>query len=316
MLTLDGFIGRTREAGIALDAVTVLRDGEVLLLHRSTENVYHNVFSVSKSFLSTAVGMAREEGLLSLADRPAELFPDLFGEGCDSRWERVTLQDLLTMRLGNDRPWLMAKEREYLRGETEKQPPEEVRLEWLRYAFTRPLAHEPGTVFSYGNLAPYIAGRMLEKRAGVTVRDYLCERLWTPMEVRPPRWDTDAAGHTFPASFLFLDILDMVKLGELYLEKGVYAGCRYLPEEWVAMATARQCGSAVVNPAGRGRDEENGYGFYFWQTHVRGIYMAYGREGQFVIVCPAQRSVIGIQAMHHDVQQILDLVWEEIFPQL
>lgn len=93
-------------------------------------------------------------------------------------------------------------------------------------------------------------------------------------------------------------------------------GQRYLSEEWVKMATFNHVDSTYINPGGYAKDEECGYGFYFWHNSYPDSYRAYGREGQFVIVLPDKNAVIATQSMHSNVQQILDVIWEEILPEL
>lgn len=210
-----------------------------------------------------------------------------------------------------------------LRGETAGETDEaavmltqDMREEWLRFAFAKPMVYDPGTVLSYGNLAPYVAGRMLEKVTGCSICDYFYKKFWEPLGVAKPQWDTDPAGHTFAASDLYLDIIDMIKLGQLYLGMGVVNGRRFLSEDWVRQSTCNYYDTTAIGPSRPAADEECGYGFYFWHNTKNGSYRAYGREGQFIIVLPEQDAVIAVQSMHSDVQPILDAVWECIYPQL
>ncbi len=309
MLDLQGFINSIQEQNINMDAVAVVKDGVLLGLHRFSGTVIHNVFSVAKSHTATAIGFAIDEGKLKLTDKPVDFFPELLPDGIDPKWQKVTLQNLLTMTTGHGAAHLMVVDRKKLR--------EDGVSEWLTFAFTRPMPYEPGEKFAYGNLAPYVAGRMLEKAVGMTICDYLYEKMWKRMGVKKPLWETDPAGHTFAASDLYLDIVDMAKLGELYVAGGCYNGERYLSEEWVKAVGTKQTDSCVLNPAGYGIDEEAGYGYYFWLNHeVDGSYRCYGREGQFVIILPERNAVIATQAMHSNVQAILDTVWKEILPQI
>ena len=317
MFSLEGFVGAVKERNLNVDAVMAVQNGTILGLHRFTDTVIHNVFSVAKSHTATAIGFAIDEGKLSLEDKPVEMFADLVPDNIDPRWNDVTLYNLLTMTTGHGQPHLMAAERKKLRGEGETAFPQEMIDEWLLFAFSCPLVYEPGEKFSYGNLAPYVAGRMLEKAVGMSICDYLYEKFWGPIGVTKPRWDTDLHGHTFAASDLYLDIVDMAKLGQLYVSGGVYNGKRYLSEEWVKHAGAYHVASSYINPAGNAIDEEAGYGFYFWRNHgAENSFRCYGREAQFVIVLPDKNAVIAVQSMHSDVQKVLDVVWEQIYSQL
>lgn len=316
MFSFNSFIDAVNEKKINMDAVMVIKDDVVLGLHRFSNDIYHNIFSVTKSYTSTAVGLAIDDGLLKLTDKPYDMFGDLLGADSDPRWQAVTLKNLLTMTSGHGKPHLMASERRMLRGETDVKPDPIVAAEWLRYAFTCPVVYAPGEKFSYGNLAPYVAGRMVEKVTGTTMQNYLYERFWQPTGVKMPKWMADNAGHSFAASDLFLDITDMAKLGKLYLNKGEYDGKRILSESYVADATANHVASSSICPCCHANDEVQGYGYYFWHCSVPGSYRAYGREGQFVIVLPDRNAIICTQAMHSNVQEILDTVWEHLLPQV
>ncbi len=317
MFSLEGFIKAVNEKNLTVDAVMAIKDGTILGLHRFTDTILHNVFSVAKSHTATAIGFAIEEGKLSLTDKPVDMFADLIPENIDPRWKEVTLYHLLTMTSGHGQPHLMAVDRKKLRGETEEKLPKEVMDEWLLFAFDCPLVYEPGEKFSYGNLAPYVAGRMLEKAVGMSICDYLYEKFWEPIGVDKPQWDADLSGHTFAASDLYLDIVDMAKLGELYAGGGVYKGKRFLSEEWVKNAGAYHVASSHINPAGNAIDEYAGYGFYFWRNHgAENSFRCYGREAQFVIILPEKNAVIALQSMNSDVQPVIDTVWEQILPQL
>lgn len=317
MFSLENFVQAAGEQGINMDAVMVLQNDQIMGLHRFHDPILHNVFSVAKSHTATAIGFAIDEGKLKLTDKPVDMFAEILPKDMDPRWNEVTLYHLLTMTSGHGRPHLMVADRKILRGEAEEKVSQEMMDEWLLFAFHCPVVYEAGEKFSYGNLAPYVAGRMLEKAVGMSILDYLYEKMWSRMGVAKPRWDADPSGHTFAASDLYLDIVDMAKLGQLYAGYGVYKGERYLSEEWVRAAMDRQVSSSAINPGGPAPDEEAGYGFYFWQNReVEGTCRCYGREGQFVIILPEKNAVIATQAMHSNVQQVLDLVWKYILPQL
>jgi CubicO group peptidase (beta-lactamase class C family) len=316
MRLLQDFINEIEKQNMQLNAVMVLQKEQLLDLQRFHGREAHNVFSVAKSFTSTAIGMAVDEGILKLTDRPYDMFEELIPEDMKKHWEEVTLYHLLTMTSGHGKPHLMAADRKILRGETMNTVPSAMMEEWLRFAFICPMIDKPGTKMSYGNLAPYVAGRMLEKASGCTICDYLYEKFWKLSGTAKPRWDCDLKGHTFAASDLYLDIEDMSRLGQLYLGKGELEGRRYLSEKWVDQATASLTDSHVIGPCKNAKDEICGYGFYFWQNSYPGSYRAFGREGQLVIVLPDKAAVISVQAMHSDVQQILNTIWSQILPHL
>lgn len=317
MFQLESFIKEVNEQNLCVDAVMAMKDGTILGLHRFTDRIKNNVFSIAKSHTATAIGFAIEEGKLSLDDKPIDMFPELISDDMDPRWKDITLYHLLTMTSGHNQAYMMAAERKTLRGETEEKVSSDMMDEWLLYAFSRPIVYEAGERFRYGNLAPYVAGRMLEKAVGMSVCDYLYKKFWEPVGTEKPRWDTDLKGHTFGASDLYLDIVDLAKLGELYAGGGVYKGKRYLSEEWVKRAGTNQVITSQIQPMGNAADEEVGYGFYFWCNHgEENSFRCYGREGQFVMILPDKNGVIAVQASHSDSRSIIEMIRKHILPQL
>ncbi len=315
MFSLESFRNAFREKNIQIDAVMVVQDDRVLALERYSDEMDHNVYSVAKSFASAAVGMLIEEGKMDLDHKVVDYFVDILPENIDPRWKNVTLRHMFTMSEGHDKAYMMSAERKILRGETDRKVEPEIMNEWLLHAFTRPLVYEAGERFCYNNLAPYVVGRMVEKVTGMTLSDYLYEKLWKPLQCRKPRWETDLSGHTIAPTGLYLDIVDMVKFGQIYLGKGEFQGHRYLSEKWVEESTSNLLPSQVINPTGLAHDEKQGYGYYFWQNHGDG-YRAYGREGQFIVVLPEKKAVIATQANHPDSQEVFDLIKEYIYPEL
>ena len=315
MFNLQPFIEAAVKKSIPLHAVMVVKDDELLGAHRFYEQKFYNVYSAAKSFTSAAVGMAVDEGLLSLTDRPVDAFGELLPDAVDPRWEQVSLRNLLTMTTGHTEGWLMGAERKVLRGEMPGDVTEEEKAEWVLYAFAKPIGVTPGTEFHYGNQGPYLAGRMLEKAAGVTVRDYLYEKMWRYMKTPLPQWEMDTGGHTFTASGLYLDIEDMAKFGQMCLNNGRYDGRQIVSEEWMKLATSKQVDCSSISIDYYAPDELTGYGFLFWQNTREG-FRAYGRESQFIIVLPERNAVVCIQADYSDCQKVLDLFWQYIYEQL
>ena len=316
MFTLQPFIEAAGSRNIPLHTIMVVKDDELLGAHRFSEKRTYNVYSVTKSFLSVGIGMAIDEGLLSLSDRPVDAFGELLPDAVDAKWEQITLKHLLTMSTGHTKAFLMGKERKVLRGETPGETiPRAMKNEWILYVFDKPLEVMPGTEFHYGNQGPYLAGRMLEKAAGVTVRDFLYEKMWRYMKTPLPVWETDPLGHTFTASGLYLDVEDMAKFGHMCLNKGSWDGRQLVSKAWMDLATAKQMECDPISIDYEAKDELAGYGYYFWRNSVEG-FRAYGRESQFVIVLPDKKTVACIQADFSDCQKVLDIFWEHIYQQL
>jgi len=241
-------------------------------------------WSMAKSMLHAVVGMLVEEGRLDL-DAPAPV-PAWQGEG-DLR-RAITLQQLLEMRDGLD----FAEE--YAPGEDGAPGVSHV-IEMLfgegiadveGFATRRPLAHPPGTTYSYSSGTTNVISGIVRRELGgeEPYRRFLGERLFGPLGMRSADPRFDEAGTWVASSYVWATARDMVRFGLLYLRDGVWDGERLLPVGWVDHARRL-----------RSHDESNGWGYgaHWWVTDdEHGTFWANGYEGQSITVCPAQDLVV------------------------
>ncbi len=296
---LNGFVDAVQAEGLCLNGISVLQQGEEIARHRWTPEIPQNQYSVTKSFTSTAVGMAVEEGLLSLEDQVLSYFPEEAPENPPEHLKELKIKHLLTMTLGHDAALLMGDERLAL---TEK--------DWVRYALAQPLPHRPGAHFLYNNAGPYLAGVIVEKRAGVSLIDYLTPRLFDPLNIPRPVWPLCPKGHVFGAGGMYLTTTDLAKFGQLYLQNGLWKGRQLVPEAWVRAVSTLH---VPFDPPG---NVSIGYGYWFWISR-NGIFRADGKFGQYSLIIPEAQTVIAINSMEKEkTGRILDLVWQELLPQL
>ena len=173
----------------------------------------------------------------------------------------------------------------------------------LAFPFTCP----PGTKYVYNNVGPYLAGILVQRRAGCDLVSYLTPRLFKPMGISRPTWETDAQGHTFGAGGLFLTLSEMHKLGLLYLQNGLWEGKRLLPEEWVTESTRKQVAT--------GRETDYGYGYLFWGG-PHGSFRADGKYLQLSIILRDKDAVISTVAECRDGKPLMDAIFQELYPRL
>ena len=158
----------------------------------------------------------------------------------------------------------------------------------------------------------YTLSAIVTKATGQTVLDYLKPRLFEPLGIDNPKWESSAEGYNFGGYGLFLRTEDIAKFGQLYLQKGQWKGKQLLPAPWIEAATAKQVDNDKA-PSGRTPDWQQGYGFQFWRCQHR-AYRGDGRDGQLCLVMPEQDAVIAITALTGQMQTELDLVWEKLLP--
>jgi CubicO group peptidase (beta-lactamase class C family) len=255
----------------------------------------HLLYSLSKSFTSTAAGFAVAEGLIDLDATVLSYFPELDAEITDPRSRSMKIRHIAAMASGH-----LAETLERALAIDPVEP--------VRGFLLIPPDREPGTVFAYNQPCTYTLAAIIQRLSGQTLVEYLRPRLFDPLGIGAVGWQERPAGRDLGFTGLHATTDAIARLGLLYLQRGVWNGTRLLPEEWVAEATSTQ----VENPEESNPDWRQGYGFQFWMA--RHGYRGDGAYGQFCIVLPEQDAVIAATAATGNMQGILDAVWEHLLP--
>ena len=253
----------------------------------------HVLWSLSKSFASTAVGLVIAEGKLSLDDKVVEFFPNELPAKPSKNLQAMRVRDLLTMSAGH------SKEVENLQAQSD----------WIKSFLAHDVPHQPGSHFQYNTPATFMLSAIVQKVTGKSVLEYLQPKLFAPLAIKKPRWDTNPQNITLGGYGLYLCTEDIAKFGQLYLQKGKWQGQQIVPEDWVEQATSKQ----VSNGSDPNNDWNQGYGFQFWRCR-HDAYRGDGRDGQFCIVMPKQNAVVAITANTNNMGAIMNLVWDKLLP--
>jgi CubicO group peptidase (beta-lactamase class C family) len=274
--------------------------GSVQCHLRSNDKVC--LYSGSKTFTSLAVGMCADEGRLSLTDTVLSFFPE-YKKCASEHSEEITIRDLLHMSSG--------KKVFYFSCDEERMKTQD----WAELFFEDPMICKAGTEFFYSNACTYMLSRVIEKVSGVTLRDYLVPRLFTPLGIFNPQWHTCPGGHTLGATELFLTIGEYALLGQVLLNGGTFKDKRIVSHEFIKSATTDIIDNSIL-----GSDDLEGtagYGYQLWKCSYAGAYRADGMYGQFCIVFPDKDAVITITA-HEDrnSRDIIGAVYNDIIPYL
>ena len=148
---------------------------------------------------------------------------------------------------------------------------------------------------------------IIQQVTGKKLVEYLQPKLFDPLDIKPPQWQSDLDGINVGGTGLFVTTMDIAKFGQLYLQKGNWKGQQILPEAWVEEATSLQTSNGS-NPES---DWDQGYGYQFWRSR-NNVYRGDGAFGQYCIVMPEQDAVLAITSGSSDMQGILNLVWNNI----
>jgi hypothetical protein len=287
------------DPGVEPHGLIVQRHGRRILEaywapHRAGER--RLVYSLSKTFTGTALALQLAEGRLSLDDPVADHFPDLVA-GADERTRRMRVRHLASLSTGHDRDMVL---------DALVEDPADA----VRGFFRLPPPHEPGTIFAY-NQPPVLAlASLLQRLAGQRLVDYLRPRLLEPLGIPEVRWHQYRPGVDLGFSGAYADLDAIARLGQLYLDDGVWDGRRLLPEGWVAQAGRPQ----VANPREPEPDWRQGYGFLVWMS--RQGYRGDGAFGQYMVVLPEHDTVVALFSCTERMQVVLDHAWAHLLPAL
>lgn len=261
-----------------------------------------HVYSVSKTWTSTAIGIAVDEGLLSVEDTVISFFPELLPETVGENLAKMKVKHLLSMNTGhqNDTFPIVAT----------SEPG------WAKRFLSLPVENEPGTHFVYNTTATYMLSAILTKLTGMRMTDYLRPRLFNPLGIDGVWWDESPEGIDFGGWGIHVSAEDMLKLGVLYLNKGMWNGKRILSEEWIAEASS----ATSDNSMRKEPDWGCGYGYQIWRCQ-HNSYRADGAYGQYIIVSPDKNCVTVIISdmggiIGGSMQNLIDIYWNTIYAKM
>jgi len=263
-----------------------------------TANDPHWLYSMTKSFTSTAEGIAISEGRMSINDQVVMYFPKETPAAPSDNLKKVRVRDLLTMSVGHS---VSALENfQYYAQDSAV----------ARY-LALPIENRPGTAFVYNSPGTFVQAAIVQKVTGMSVHDYLMPRLFEPLGIGNPDWNMNPQGINLGESGLFLRTEDIASFGQLLLQKGNWKGRQLVPAEWIEAATSKQ----VSNGSDPTSDWDCGYGYQFWRCRP-GFFRADGAFGQFCFVMPQYDAVLALTSGVKDTQGEMNMVYDNLLPAL
>jgi CubicO group peptidase (beta-lactamase class C family) len=258
----------------------------------------HMVFSLSKSFTSTAVGLALNEKQFSIDDAVLSFFPEEAPNEISDFLKQMQVKHLLSMSTGQA-------------VDTWSYMVEHADANWIKGFLGVPVLYTPGTHFVYNTGATYMLSAIVQKCTGMKLLDYLEQRLFRPLGIKDATWQESPQGITAGGIGLNIKTEDIARFGQFYLQQGTWQGKQLLPEAWINAATTSQ----VSNSEGMQVDWTQGYGYQFWRCR-HNAYRGDGVFGQYCIVMPDQDAVLAMTSGMDvfDMQQPLDLLWDILLP--
>ena len=287
------------ESKYAVHSFMLVRHGNVVAEgwwkpHSAAES--HVLHSLSKSFTSTAIGLAVAEGRLSIDDPVLKFFPDEAPPSPGANLRAMRVRDLLTMTCGHEtEPKLVGKS------------------SWVKIFLAHSVPHAPGTHFLYDSPGVYMLSAIVQKVTGQTVLDYLRPRLFGPLGIPNPVWDASPEGITMGSTGLRLRTEEIAEFGQLYLQGGRWNGVQLIPSSWAEAATSKEVPNDEGSGARRVPNSRQGYGYNFWMTTHEG-YRAAGSRGQYCLVFPKLDTVVVTTADTEVMDSLLALIVGNLLP--
>jgi CubicO group peptidase (beta-lactamase class C family) len=298
------FLGAVAASRHELHSFMFLRHGKVIAegwWDPYKPELRHTIYSLSKSFTSTAVGFAVTENLLTVNDKVISFFPEYLPDSISPLLAEMRIKDLLTMSTGQfpEPTWTIIYQD----------------TNWVKSFLRFPVVYKPGTRFMYNSLATYMLSAIIRKVTGQNVIDYLDPRLFTPLGIRGMDWETDPLGINTGGWGLRLKTEDLAKFGQFCLQKGKWKDNQLLPVSWFNDATTMKIEQEPTAPQSKkdSSDWLQGYCYQFWRCR-NNAFRGDGAYGQFMVVMPGQDAVIAITSESSDMQDELNLVWKYLLP--
>lgn len=260
---LDMLCAEAARVGGTFYKITEIHQGRIETATLSAGNACQNSYSVAKSFVVTAIGMLYDQGMIDPGERIVDIFADELPEDMDEKWQHMTVHHALTHTCGFPLGYLDIDAIDASALGTD---------DYLTYLFRTKLDFLPGTAWAYSDAAFYLLSRVVSKKSGEKLDDFLWTRLFYPLGYREMAWSKCPFGYPMGATGLYIYTEDMAKHGELYLRGGVWNGVRILSEEWVEITKQR--------------------GYEFSNICSGKAYGKGGAFGQMLVFIPEQERVV------------------------
>ena len=263
------------ERNLSLDSLVVIRNGHLVLdanWYPYTADTLHELYSATKSVVSTLAGIAMDQGYIEGLDQPIlELFPGRVVANLDENKQAITVGDVLSMGSGLRCLNVGLNVMDAMHNVEDTMQP-----------ILDLSAQPPGVAFDYCELSAHLMIGAVQEAIGRPVREYADDVLFEPLGITDYAWNTDTSGIPWGGTHLHLTPYDAARIGYLFLRDGEWDGQQIVSPEWVATAT---CTEPVQCPF-----FEQGYGYYWWVSPSS--YTAAGSAGQIIVVSPERDLVV------------------------
>ena len=250
----------------------------------------HEIYSISKSFISIALAIALDEELINLGDSIISFFPEYLTVNISDNLANMQIQHLLDMRSGHGICTFDA----FVKEKFEDR---------LKGFFTIPVKSAPGSVYCYDAGLSYVLGAIIEKVSGMKLVDYLEPRLFEPLHIENPVWEECDSGRALAGMGLNITLYDVLRFGIMLMQGGEFEGKRIVTEHWLLEITSYA----------DSEDSRSHYHNHFL-VDSKGMYHAAGAFGQLCFIVPEQKLVIAVNSGTRNLSGLTEYIKKKLIP--
>jgi len=278
-----------QDNNLAIDSLLILRNGYLVMEEYPTGNYdaksLHRLYSVTKSIVSSLIGIAIREGFIeNVEQKMIDFFSNHTIENLDSRKEQITLEHLLTMTPGFE--W---DQWTYPTGDPRDSITKMIESsDWVQFLLDLPMVADPGTKWMYNSGASHLLSAIIQRTSGMNTLDFAKQYLFEPLNIQNVTWGIDPQGVYHGGGTMNMTSRDMAKIGYLYLNNGLWNDTQIFSSDWASRSSSEYINLGTYDPS----LSHAGYGYQMWNIPSMGVYYATGMYGQKIYIFPTYDLVV------------------------
>jgi len=256
----------------------------------------HRMYSVSKSFVSIAIGFLAQDGKISLDDKLSQYLEEDFTGQQDENIRNQTIRHMLMMSTAKTaQNWFVAKPQDRVRFYCENDGP-----------YSRP----SGIMFEYDSDGSFVLGALVERLTGMPFMEYLREKLFRKIGVSEEAYCLKCpGGHSWGDSAVLCKPSDLLLVARFMLNRGRWNGEQILNEKYVAEATSLQVSNNYMNFE---KYNVHGYGYQFWITY-QNAFLFNGMGCQYALCVPEQDIIMVYNADNQGKEEVINNIFIKFY---
>lgn len=274
-----------------IHSLLILKDNQLLYekyFNGYTKDSIHNTRSSFKSITSLLVGIAIDKGFIKDVNQKVyEFFPEYPWLRTDPLKKLLTVKNLLEMKSGFDC--------EEFNDTKDCEDSMSLSKNWVEYSLKLPMKNKPGEIWSYTSINPMILSGILKKATNMSVKDFAAKYLFGPLDISFYKWTVYPSGNAMTAGSFYIRPRDMLKIGQLVKDKGIYKHKQVISKKWITEST--RCNILIPDfsfmkssKSKIGFPQSAYYGYYWYRETVKtndieeNLLFASGNGGQYIFI--------------------------------